>query len=272
MRVSLIVPTYKDLAALKLILEALEKQTYKKFEVVVAEDDNSREVEEYLAYLKMPYTIQHVSQKDIGWRKARALNQAVRVAKGDYLIFFDGDCLPYSTFVENHVALSEENRVLCGRRVNLGDGISLALRNGIETVSNIEKNYFSKWAALKNDGARHIEQGLDLLSIIPKGLFEFLSRKTRLVGCNFSVYKSKILEINGFDEEYPTGDVADDVDIEWRLNAIGVANKSCQYGANLLHLNHSRSDRKEQHDKNYTRMLEKQKLHQVRCQNGIEKL
>jgi cellulose synthase/poly-beta-1,6-N-acetylglucosamine synthase-like glycosyltransferase len=271
MKVSLIIPTYKDPQALQLILEALEYQTYKNFEVIVAEDDNSPEVANCINNLKMSYEIKHVSQEDKGWRKAKALNQAIQKAQGDYLIFFDGDCIPYSTFVENHITLSQKNRVLCGRRVNLGDQVSLRLRNKIETIADIEKNYLKKWKALKNDGARHIEQGLNLFSAIPKSLFEVLSPRTRLVGCNFSVYKSKMIEINGFDESYPSGDIADDVDLEWRLNAIGVMNKSCKYAANLLHLNHSRSERKVQHDKNYALMLEKQNLNQIRCLDGIEK-
>ena len=272
MQVSVIIPTYKDLQALQLIFEALETQTYKTFEVVIAEDDNSKEVAEYLSQLKMPFPIKHIFQEDLGWRKARAMNHAIKASEGDYLIFFDGDCLPYSTFIENHVKLSEENRVLCGRRVNLEDRVSSALRHREITVREIETHYFRNYAKLKEDGARHIEQGLDLLSLIPKFLFELFNHNTRLVGCNFSVYKSKMVEINGFDEGYPTGDIADDVDIEWRLNAIGVYNKSCKYAANLLHLNHDRIDRKPQHDKNYAEMLAKQKINQLRCVNGIEKL
>jgi cellulose synthase/poly-beta-1,6-N-acetylglucosamine synthase-like glycosyltransferase len=272
MKVSIIIPTYKDPVALNLILEALEKQTYKNFEVIIAEDDNSYETKELLNNYKASYPLHHISQEDMGWRKARILNQAIGISEGNYLIFFDGDCLPYSTFVQNHVHLSDENRVLCGRRVNLGDGISFALRNKIENINEIEKHYLKKWITIKQDGARHLEQGLDILSIIPKVLFESMSKKTRLVGCNFSAYKSKILEINGFDETYPTGDIADDVDVEWRLNAIGVLNKSCKYAANLLHLNHHRAERKSQHDKNYVLMLEKQLKGEIVCPNGIKKL
>lgn len=274
MKVSVIVPTYKDTDALKLILNALEQQTYKDFEVIIAEDDNSTEVREYIDGYHPPFDLKHVFQEDKGWRKTRVLNQAIKAAEGDYLIFFDGDCLPYSTFVKNHVSLSEKNRVVCGRRVNLGDMISFALRNREINVGEIEANYFRNYSKLKQDGSRHIEQGLDILSwsFIPKFLFELFNRNIRLVGCNFSVYKSKMVEINGFDEGYPTGDIADDVDIEWRLNAIGVYNKSCKYAANLLHLNHDRIDRKPQHDKNYAEMLAKQKINQLRCVNGIEKL
>lgn len=273
MKVSIIIPTYKDPVALKLILEALEKQTYKNFEVIVAEDDNAPETKKIIDDFSASYALKHVTQEDIGWRKARAMNQAIKIADGEYLIFFDGDCLPFINFIKNHVALSEENKVLCGRRVNLGDGVSAALRTGRENVNEIEANYLQKWLLLKNDGARHIEQGFDLLdcSYFPNVIFNLLGKKTRLVGCNFSVYKEKMIEINGFDEEYPTGDIADDVDVEWRLNAIGVTNKSCKYAANLLHLNHSRAERKAQHDKNYFLMLDKQKRNEYRCLNGIVK-
>ena len=48
MLVSLIIPTYKDVEALSLILDALVIQTYTDFEVIVAEDDNSLEVAHYL--------------------------------------------------------------------------------------------------------------------------------------------------------------------------------------------------------------------------------
>ena len=196
------------------------------------------------------------------------------MAEGDYLIFFDGDCLPFTTFVEHHVALSAKERVLCGRRVNLGDGVSEKLRLGEVSVADIEKNFFRRWSHLKKDGARHLEQGIDLLSwsFLPSFLYPFIARKTRLVGCNFSVYKEKMLAINGFDESYPTGDIADDVDVEWRLNAIGVENRSCKYAANLLHLNHGRADRQEQHNKNLALLLKKQEAKAYYCTNGIEKL
>ena len=52
MKVSVIVPTYKDTQALELILDALKLQTYKDFEVIVAEDDDSDEVKVFLEKYK----------------------------------------------------------------------------------------------------------------------------------------------------------------------------------------------------------------------------
>lgn len=271
MLVSVIVPTYKDTKALVLILEALKLQTYKKFEVIIAEDDTSDEVNELLKNYSSEFMIHHFSQADKGWRKARALNKAISISQGEYLIFFDGDCIPYSTFVESHVVLSDKDKVLCGRRVNTGDKLTQELRSRIINITQIENSFFSFWSKFKKDKARHIEQGLYLF---PKSSFyrliiKLLDKKKRLVGCNFSTYKKNMMAINGFDESFPSGDVADDVDIEWRLNAIGVENKSCKYAANLIHLNHSRKDRRDAHKDNYNKMLLKQKNREVYCRHGL---
>lgn len=273
MFVSVIIPTYKDVEALELILDALKLQTYKNFEVIIAEDDNSENVKEFLLSYYSDYVIKHFSHEDKGWRKSKALNGAIQLSDGNYLIFFDGDCLPYSTFVEAHVVLSEEKRVLCGRRVNTGDGLTRQLRSKEINVNQIEHNFLSFWSKFKKDKARHIEQGLYLFpsTFFYRFIIRFLDKKKRLVGCNFSAFKDDILQINGFDESYPSGDVADDVDVEWRLNAIGVKNKSSKYAANLIHLNHPRKDRKEAHKKNYELMLKKQKENNYFCKDGIKK-
>ncbi len=273
MFITVIIPTYKDVQALELILTALELQTYTNFEVVVAEDDDSKDVENFLLEYDSKFVIKHHRQEDKGWQKAKALNAAVLLSEGEYLIFFDGDCIPYSTFVEGHAHLSEKNRVLCGRRVNTGNKLTKDLREKKLSIVSIEKNFFGLWRQFKADRARHIEQGIYFSSsnIFYGLLIKLLDKKKTLVGCNFSVYKSDIMDINGFDESYPSGDVADDVDVEWRLNAIGVKNKSCRYAANLIHLNHTRKDRREAHKKNYELMMEKRKQDEVICKNGILK-
>ena len=273
MFVSVIVPTYKDLDALKLILETLSYQTYTNFEVIIAEDDNAAEVKKFLETYTSTFEIKHFSHEDRGWRKAKALNGAITLSSGEYLIFFDGDCLAYSTFVEAHVALSETKRVLCGRRINTGDKVSKALRDKEITALDIEKNFFSFWRKFKSDGARHIEQGLYLFpkSLFYKNIIKLLDKKKRLVGCNFSLFKEDIVKINGFDEAYLSGDVADDVDVEWRLNAIGVKNKSCKYAANLIHLNHARADRADAHKRNFLIMQENQRNNKHFCKEGLKK-
>ncbi len=271
MFVTVIVPTYKDTEALALILDALELQTHREFELIVAEDDNSSETAQLLKDSSRFYTIKHHTQEDRGWRKTTALNGAIAMSKGEYIIFFDGDCLPYSTFVESHVVLAKKRQFLCGRRVNLGTDVSRQLRDRVLSVSEIEQRFFRYIVELKKDRARHVEQGFYLNPKILAPIVGLLDRRPRLVGCNFSLYKDDILKINGFDESYLSGDIADDVDLEWRLNSIGIKGSSCRYAANLLHLHHDRSDRRDAHRRNYEAMCKKREKGEYFCLDGINK-
>lgn len=68
MKASLIVAVYKDIEALSLILDALKTQTYKNFEVIVAEDGNSQEMKDFLSKIE-DLELKHTTQEDIGIRK-----------------------------------------------------------------------------------------------------------------------------------------------------------------------------------------------------------
>ena len=45
--------------------------------------------------------------------------------------------------------------------------------------------------------------------------------KARILGCNFSVERRLLEEINGFDEEYTAPGVGEDTDIAFRLGLVG---------------------------------------------------
>jgi len=245
MKVSIIVAVYKDIEALSLIVKALEKQTYKNFELVVAEDNDSKEMREYVKSIKS-IDVQHTYQEDKGVRKSRSVNNAILKASGEYLIFIDGDCVPYTTFVESHVTLSETNTVLSGRRFNLGPKFSKLLRAGDLDSFVLEKRILgrSTWALMRDIKEGHFESGIYLN---PKGfLFQkFVASKqnTALLGCNYSCFKSDMLKINGLDESYGASPVADDTDIEWRFRKAGLKLKSCKFAANIFHLYHKRNNK-----------------------------
>jgi glycosyltransferase involved in cell wall biosynthesis len=242
MKVSIIIAFYKDLEALGLIFDALRTQTYKNFEVVIAEDDDSPETKAFLAGQK-GLKIVHTSQPDTGRYKPIAQNNAINAATGEYLIFIDGDCVPYTTFIEGHAVLSEQGKVLSGRRVNLGPRISAKLREKELLSQNLEKHFLLYYPILILDKeASHIEQGI---YIKPKGpVFPLVQKKRsnlNLLGCNFSCFKLDMIEINGFDESYGETAVSDDTDLQWRFAACGLQIKSCKFAANIFHLYHYRA-------------------------------
>jgi len=271
MKVSLLIPTYQDLIALELILEALEYQTYKNFELIVAEDEQSVECKQLLK--KFPnLEIKHVSHVDEGNRKAIILNKGLGIVTGEYLIFIDGDIIPFSTFIESHVALAEPKTVLCGRRVNLGEAISTELREKRNSAYNIEKHFFKNYNYLKKNGTRHYEQGLRANpdSWIQKMLTNS-NKNVHILGSNFSCFTKDMFAINGFNEDI-IGTSKDDVDLEWRFIDSGCQMKSCKYCANLFHLDHSRVSRIEEENIAKKQMKKNREDGRYIAKNGIKKL
>ena len=244
MKVSIIVPTYKDIEALELILDALQLQTYKNFEVIIAEDDNIISTKYFLETYDSQLKIRHFTHEDKGNRKAFILNKSLVKVEGEYIIFIDGDCIPYTTFIESHILLASRNTILCGRRVNLGDKVSKDLRAKNISAQLLERGYlrYFKYLVL-DDNSRHYEQGF---YFSPNSfVWKYLSKRdenVHIVGSNFSCYKEAIYKINGFDEDI-VGGSKDDVDLEWRFEMAGYKLRTCKFTANLFHLNHVRTSR-----------------------------
>ena len=242
MRVSLIIAVYKDVDALSLIIEALKKQTYKNFEVVIVEDGESMEMQNYIRSIE-GLDVKHTTQEDLGVRKARSQNNGIMASTGEYLVFIDGDCIPYSTFIEGHVKLAQKGCVLTGRRLNLPQDLSLKIRTKTLSVYDIEKNLW-RYSYLLFDKEARFRQGIYLN---PEGFFYKLfskkARATAILGCNFSCFKKDMIAINGFDEGYGETAVSDDTDLDWRFRTYGLELRSCKNVSNVAHLWHNAHDR-----------------------------
>lgn len=270
MKISLIAAVYKDLEALKLIVKSLEKQTYTNFELVVAEDNNSQEISDYIKSIKN-IDIKHTQQEDSGIRKSRSINNAILASEGEYLIFIDGDCIPYTTFIEGHVKLSEKGYILSGRRINLGKQYSRIIRNGSLTSHSIEKLFFLNMPLMILDKASHIEQGIHMKpnGWFYKSIMSQRKRNTNLLGCNFSCFRKDMIEINGFDESYEGTAVADDTDLEWRFKENGLKIRSCKNIANVFHLYHT-SEHREVDSSNELKLMNERKTNNIYyCKNGL---
>jgi len=242
MKTSVIVAVYKDVEALSLIVQALKMQTYKDFEVVIAEDGQDEKIAEFVSSIE-GLKVKHTTQEDLGVRKARSQNNGILASSAEYLIFIDGDCIPYTTFVEGHLLLAQEGCVLTGRRVNLPRAISEDLKKKKITPFEIEKNYFRYFRWIFDKSVKY-KYGV---YVNPKRfLYKVLALRnpaTAILGCNFSCFKKDMIAINGFDESYGESAVSDDMDLDWRFRAYGLRLKSCKNAANMFHLWHKAHDR-----------------------------
>jgi len=69
--VSLIISFYNKIELLKFIFTALERQTYREFEVIIADDGSKTEGSEEIERIKSDYffPIKHLWHEDNGWQK-----------------------------------------------------------------------------------------------------------------------------------------------------------------------------------------------------------
>lgn len=242
---SVIIAFYNKIDFLKLVLAGYERQSEKDFEIIIADDGSKSNIVDELQELikNSNLTIRHIWHEDKGWRKNEMLNKALLATKSDYIIFTDGDCIPHKHFVLEHLKNKKENYCLTGRRVNLPENFSQKLIPKSVKNGYIEKKLFD--LLLKNffGEGNHVEQGFYLRN---KTLRKFRNRKYRgILGCNVSIHKQDLVNINGFDERYKAPGYGEDSDIELRLNLNGVKILTLNNIAVQYHLYHKELPRME---------------------------
>ncbi len=267
-RATLIIPVYKDTAALACIFYALLRQTEQCFEVIIAEDDESAEMAAFIEKWRPKFIwFQHLTQEDDGFRKTVAVNRAIAVSQADYLIFLDGDCIPHADFINAHVQNSERGIICTGRRVDLGSRASQYMKEQPERFPLLENGllYLLLAPLLHIDGIRSYEVGF------PNRFFHRIAknRYLGLMGCNFSCYKEAMVTINGYDEDY-CGSGGEDDDLEWRFNGVGITTKNIKFLAPVYHLR--APQRRSSTQQNYDRLVKmREKNEMFYCQNGLDK-
>lgn len=245
-KLSLIISFYNRLDYLKLVFAALEIQSLKDFEVIIADDGSNekvvKEVKNFIANFNFP--VLHIWQEDRGFRKNKILNKAIIASRTDYLVFIDGDCVPHSEFLNEHFLNREEKVCLTGRRVNLSKKLTGKLNEELIKSKFLERNNFLLLIDSIFGETVDFEKGIYIKS---KFLRSFINKKPRgLLGCNFSIHKKDILDVNGFDERYIHPSIGEDSDLQFRLELNGVKIKSLNNIAVQYHLYHKIQERRKE--------------------------
>ena len=244
MKVSIIIGFYNKIELLNKILEALRLQTMQDLEVVIADDGSKAEVVHAIKQLQIesPFPIVHVWHDDDGWRKNIILNKAVMAAHGEYLIFIDGDCIPEPHFVEEHYAHRQQGQVLSGRRILMGPRGTAYLMEKPLSRKRFGCGLF--WALL-NDTLHGSKTRMEhMLHVRCEWLRRlFVHDKERFIlGCNFSLFKSDLLKVNGFDERFLYPGYGEDIDLWFRLGRAGIKTYSRKGLLIQYHCYHKRFD------------------------------
>jgi glycosyltransferase involved in cell wall biosynthesis len=225
--VSLIISVYKNTKALLLILKSINSQSFNgSIEVIIAEDNNSDEMKEAIQSFKPNnnITLKHIQQEDLKFRKCKILNSAIRIASSPYLIFIDGDCILHPHFIKSHLKFKKSKQVLFGRRVMLSQSLSdkLISENSLKSLGLINCLIYQ---------CKRIDAALYLPFLKPKN-------KSGFWGCNWSIHKTDIELVGGFDEQYNEPGIGEDTDINWRLEQCGIYTLQIKNHAIQYHLYH----------------------------------
>lgn len=237
MNLSVIIATYNMPEWLEKVLWGYENQTYKNFEVIIADDGSGDETRQLIADFRANsmLNITHLWHEDEGYRRQTILNKAIISAKNEYILFTDGDCIPRADFVAKHVEFAEKGKFLSGgycklpmdlsKRINKEDiitqrcfGLEWLKLNGLTGSSQQRKlGAQGKWAAF-----------LDFVT----------PANASFNNCNTSAWKEDLLAVNGYDERMRYG--GPDREIGERLENYGVKGKQIRHRAVCLHLDHPR--------------------------------
>ena len=111
LKISVIIPAKNEEKYIKRLLESLVSQTYKPFEIIVADADST----DNTIKIAISYNAKIVK----GGLPAKGRNEGTKVANGDYLFFFDADTYIKKKFIEMCVKQILSKRSLAGTAYNI---------------------------------------------------------------------------------------------------------------------------------------------------------
>ncbi len=235
-RTTLIIASYNQTNALALVLEGVLRQELPPDEIVFADDGSEPDtlalVEAFRRRTVIP--IVFTTQADLGFRKARALNNALRRARGEIVLFLDGDCIAPAGWATQFCAAIdrgadfatagyvwmdlERTRACTAAAIAggaIGGGITAAEQRQFDRVHRREQFY----RLLRRRG------------------------KPRILGGNWVATRRALLAVNGFDENF-AGFTKEDSDIRNRLQNAGFRGLSLWDINPVFHCNHALDPRR----------------------------
>ncbi|PIE85935.1 MAG: glycosyl transferase family 2 [Bacteroidia bacterium] len=88
---SVVVPVYNRPDEIDELLQSLRQQTYKQFEIIIVEDGSKNGCHEVVKKYEKQLNIKYYYKENTGPGTTR--NYGAERAHGDYLVFFDSDCI-----------------------------------------------------------------------------------------------------------------------------------------------------------------------------------
>jgi glycosyltransferase involved in cell wall biosynthesis len=260
--VGILISTYNWPEALELIFQSILNQTTLPNEILIADDGSTKStkdlIEKYRKIFHIP--IYHTWQEDMGFRKARVLNMAVKLCSADYIIEIDGDILLHPKFIEDHIKNAREGVFVQGARASIGYEKTTEILNsrfGILKMNAFTNGIKSRFNAIR----------LPFLSFLIK---EKKNGHSNIKACNLAYWRRDYIAVNGYDNQFH-GWGWEDNEFAARLINAGIKKKRLKLAAICYHLYHKHNANWQEKD-NEKRHLITVKSKAVACLNGFDQL
>ncbi len=240
--IGVVFTTYNRPHDLARVLAGYARQTYGKFEIVIADDGSADETRKCIESARSEWAldIRHVWHEDDGFRKCKILNRAITETQADYLIFTDGDCIPHPQFVAGHLALARPGHFISGGCVRLNETATRA----VAPENVLDGRVFEADWLLQNGESNFNLRKLRLSAPPWHNVMNTLTTtRPTWNGHNSSTWREEVLAVNGFDERLGYGGL--DREFGERLQRCGMRGIQARYSLICLHLEHPRPYRAE---------------------------
>jgi GT2 family glycosyltransferase len=228
--VSLIVTTYQMPEHLRRVLASIARQTsVERLEVVVTDDGSADETPDVVREFSNSsgLDVEFVSHPHEGFHLTRCRNDGARAARGDYLLFLDGDCIIPPDHVEHYLQARRTGSVHFGYCCRLERELSERIDEAAIACGDFMR-WIPPWRLRK------------LATMHYKALFyQWLRHPTKpaLKGGNIGIWRNDFERLNGFDENFRAWGCEDD-DLSYRARAAGLRVESILGRTRTYHLWH----------------------------------
>ncbi len=263
-QVSVILSIFDQPSAFTFSLLGYRRQTFRDFEIVVADDGSDDETKEIVHRFRREggIEIKHVWQENQGYRRAKIANEAVKISEGRTLLLSDGDCIPHRDFVKVHADKGEPGAFCTGGYVMLTAEYCAKL-----TESNVREGEYEGRLTSGDRWKMRLHHWKSTIGVLVGN-----PKKPKVYGCNISVDRDVYYAINGYDENF-AGFGKEDSDLRNRLRRYGAKPISVWGRAWVYHVDDSIDPkiRRRRIPRRKTRDYYDRPNVPVRCDNGLVK-
>jgi glycosyltransferase involved in cell wall biosynthesis len=257
MRLSVVVLSFKRPDALALVLRGLLLQRVLPLEVVVTEDGAEEETRRCVERARATFPVQlvHLTQEHAGPRMARARNRGIAAARGDYLVFLDGDMVPGRQFLADHKDFARPGAFAQGSRALASEACTRKLLSAGRTeVSPLMRGLTRRHNLLR-------------APLLRDAWGRPQRRRDGAKSCNLAFWRDDLLALNGFNEGME-GWGLEDAELVQRAFHLGLWRRDLRMGATAVHLWHPPHTLAADNP-NWAVLREVEALGVVRCRLGL---